>query len=190
MNLAPNTSVCCSDEVSEVLESPWGLSEAGPLNCSGRTQEDRGLHLVMGLSSPSADDFFIMINREVPSAYDLNSAGQLEQTQKPLLPSADALLRRPSLVQADHTPGGGLAWDTLVSYLVFLEGQASVRPGGCIHGHAPLPHTRPTPTLKKKTHKASLSSFLGSTQSSRAKGLQQTFPDRLISRQLGWGGAP
>lgn len=72
-------------------------------------QDPGGLHLVMGLSSPSAYDFFIMIDREVPSAYDLNSAGQLEQTQKPLLPSADALLRRPSLVQADHTSRGA-AW--------------------------------------------------------------------------------
>lgn len=36
VNLAPNTSVCCSDEVSEKTPSHLrGSSEAGCLNCSG-----------------------------------------------------------------------------------------------------------------------------------------------------------
>lgn len=35
MKSAPNTSVCCSDEKSETLESPQGFSEGGPRTALG-----------------------------------------------------------------------------------------------------------------------------------------------------------
>lgn len=113
-----------------------------------------------------------MTNREGPPADDRNSAGQREPCAGP--PSGGRRAEGARPVQ----PACSLAWDTRAGYPGFVAGRAGVR-------LVAVPHRQPTATLKEKTHTASLSSFLGSTQRSTAKVLQQTFPDRLISRQPG-----
>lgn len=91
-----------------------------------------------GLSSPSAYHFLIMINREVPSAYDHNQLVSRANSKNPFLPSADAsVLEGPAQARLPVLLGGALDWDMLASSLALLEGQAGVRTGGRIHDHPP-----------------------------------------------------
>lgn len=107
----------------------------------------------------------------MPSAYDLNSAGQFEQSQKLFLPSADSCLRRPSCVQADRAPGRGCPG---LGHAGQLEGRAV--PELTAASTITRPHARPTPTLKKKSQSHYLRSFLGSTQKQQSKGFATNFP--------------